>query len=580
MGNEADFGKIKLEPYKVSDIFNSGLLRNEIKKALDLPGNNTNSQSKSDFSTEEILIPPYDLEQLSLMKYLSDSLYSCIQAYAVNISGFGYQLNEDSETYIENGKRYYSETGEPVPDEINKALKNQYSDIDMFFNSVSMDIPWVTLQTLKTETKYTTGNAYYEIERDGKTNKIQGLSFVECENIRLTKRVKELVKVDQLVKNKFTKKFEIKTRFKYFRKYVQLSPDGVKKYFKEINDPRLMNALTGEYYKNDSGEYILNNNIPVGFFDKLKSDGKKFVSATELWYFKIHATNDIDGYGVPPWVSLIPMLLGVHFSDLSVFHTMQNKGLPEALLIVEGAKAKDIIKELNDEFAQNKKLQKYKSLLVVGAEGVNGGTNVNPVYKNPSIRLESLNMVLAKEGLEGKAKFADSVNERVAGVFRLPSFFLGKLHNVNRSVAEVAVDYANEQVFTPESQKDDAEINMYLMPELDSTYYSYASKRSKNENTELKLKTVQNGVISGVILPGEGRKIYSEILGKNLENISNEFMNTPYPVSIRSTGNNNNNKVIKLNSSSDSEIFNNLKKHIEETQNIKIDSNDVFILGK
>lgn len=541
-----------LDPYSKKEILKNKLLSKVSKNTKSsyrndaIAGNDFQSTSKSDTSFAEYIDPEYDHESLGLFPYLSDSLYACIETLSINICGNGHEFLEEKETFERKGKKYYKKTGKKVEPEVVQAMNEQLSRITMFFESVSLDMPWLLMQKLKMKSKHTTGDAYLEVERGYETleskfpTSLQGLKLVEPAFIRLTKRSDEIIKVTQLVKNPVTLEFEKKTRGKRFRKFIQLQGGygQEKKYFKEFNDPRVMNAYTGEYLKDESGNYYTNDYpIPEGIVSKLEKEGQKFALATEIWHSKIHNINDLDGHGVPVWACLIPMLLGLKCSDLTDYETLKNKGIPEYLMIIEGGNASSIIKAFQDDVKENLKNDKRKSFLIVSADSKNTGTNTEPNYKNPSIRIEPLNQLLSKEGLKGKTEYRKEVNRFVDGVFRLPSAYRGELHNINRSSLETAVDSTNQNVFGPERTDEDNMINMLIMPELGSQYYRYHSKSAKMENPELKLQAVKDGTMSGSMLPGEARGEYSEILGKNYQDIDIEFMNTPYPVSIRKTTN-------------------------------------------
>ena len=613
-----------LQPFTIDEVFNSDVIKNkkyngksyQVNKALkndDIIGNNFNSSNKTDNSIgiNNYLEPEYDLDRLASFIYFSDSLYACIKAYSINICGFGYEFLQEKEVITKKNVQYYKKNNQPVPKEIIKQMEEQYSKLSMFFESISLDIPWTQIEKLKTETKFKTGNAYLEIERDA-YNQLQGVKLLESASIRITKRSPETISIYQKVKNPITLEYEKLLRGKRFRKFIQINSlqGNSYIYFKEFGDTRIMNSYDGEYIKDKTtNEYITDINLLTSeFLIKNGLNNNNFNIATEILHTKIYNTEDLDGYGVPNWVSLIPTLLGVKFSDLSDFNTLEHKGLPEMLLIIEGGSAKEITKQIIDDVEQNKKLQKYKNLLIISADSKNSGTNTAPSYKNPSIRLEPLNQLIAKEGLKGKVEYIDKISERVASVFRLPTFFIGKLNNVNRSVAEVAKDMANEQVFIPESMDEDNIINMFIMPELNCPLYKYHSKGSTLENPDIKLQATKDGTITGSILPAEARGLYSELLGIPLQDVDNDFMNIPYPLSIRNRAtmspragnigsdllNANDNiasnnasdsvtlskkKIFHLEETKDAEIYHNLKKRIQTAYGLGT-INDLFIYAE
>jgi capsid portal protein len=568
------------EPFTVNDAINSPVMKNKsyvgkVYQNNNVAGDGFNSTTKATNSLNEIIEPEYDLCSIAAFTQFSDSLAACIEAYAVNIGGARHEYTEEIETIMENGKRLYKESREPVPAEIDKELKTQLARVTMFFNSVSLDMPWLKMKKLRTRAKHKTGNTYLEVER-AFDNTLQGLRLVESPSIRLCVRSTEVTYIKYKVKDPTTFKYVEQKRGKCFRKFVQYQGTGNQNriYFKEFGDPRVMNKFTGECLKIKDGDYITDINQvggPVAFKKYLDDNNIKFGIATELIHWKIDNTEDLDGYGLIIWACLIPILLGVKFSDLADYNTLENKGIPDYMMIVEGAKAGEVIKSFKENVAANKELKEHKNILIISVDSTFTGSHTDPNFKNPTIRLEPLNQLLVKDGLLGKANYVEKVNERVAGVFRLPTFFIGKLNNVNRSVAEVAKDMANEQVFTPEIMDDDDIINMLIMPELDCSYYRYHTKSNKMENPELKAKTLREGIANGSILPGEGREEYAEILDRKLPDLELEFMKTPLPETLKGKPiQPKEKKLIELENGPDAEVFQGIKKRFEEANPGKV----------
>lgn len=551
-------------------------------------GNGFNSTGRNDNFINEIITPEYDPEALNSFYDFSDSVGSCIDAYKINISGFGYELVEERETISKDGKKFYKDTGEEVPLEVIKEMRDQFSKATMFFDSVSLDMAWDLMLKLETEAKEKSGSGYFEVERDFYNN-IQGLKFVESASMRMTKRNFPLI-VKQVVKNPITLQYEEQARSKNFRKFVQLQCGTARQiWFKEFNDPRIMNALTGEFLQFPNGEYVTNKTVSEEFAQAYKNvTGQEFRLATEIIFDPIYNTSDLDGYGLPRFISLIPVLLGVKFSDLDDYSTLENKGIPKYAMIIEGANAEDVSTLVQNEIKNNKEAGEIKSFLVISADSTNTGTNSDPNYKNPNIRLEPLNQLLIKDGLKGKTEYVEKISERVAGRYRLPTAYFGKLDNVNRSSLEVIKDITNEQVFIPESMDRDNWINKLIMTELRCSHYRYRSKTSRIENPELKLTALKDSVNNGSQTPAEAREDYAKILGKQLPDIESDFMNTPYPMSIRSNGTKPSTlssltapegfKKIELEENKDSEVYSNLKKFVSE--NFNINPNQMVILAK
>lgn len=508
-------------------------LKEDIKKAVSndkYAGNNFNAVSNLDDSTTEILEPTFNFNRLKEIYDISDALKTCIQAYSVNISGFGYDLVPELDIIQVNKEKVYRNNKEPVEPQVLEQMDHEESQLQMFFNSLSLDTTWVKLQTLKREILEIYGNAYYEFERDVENNLI-GVSLIETENIRITKRESTPILITQKIKNPKTLEYlEIK-RFKKFRKFVQLVGVKSKIFFKEFNDPRIMNSYDGEYLKDSQGNYLYKYDESV-----VNALGKPFRIATEIKHYKLDDPTSLDGYGVPRWVSLTPVLLGVRSSDLINFNLLKNKGIPDLIVICEGSKAGTLKKQIEDQISQNKELGKYGSLLVVeGEQSAVGQAGTERKYMNPSIRVQPLSELLTKEGMF--MSYSDKCTERCNSLFRLPNLLVGKNNDVNRATAEVSKEIVQEQVFNPEQEADDSIINNHIFSMLGIKYFKYKSKSSQMKNTELIANITDKFIYNGSLVPRDGRDIASKLLNKDFEDINEEYMDKPLNVYLKDSQN-------------------------------------------
>ena len=116
------------------------------------------------------------------------------------------------------------------------------------------------------------------------------------------------------------------------------------------------------------------------------------------------------------------------------------------------------------------------------------------------------------------------------------------------------------------------------MTELKAKYYKYSSKMGRMENPEIITQSLKDGVQIGAILPNEARSKYADILGMTLDNVSSDFMNMPYPESIRKS-NTDSKKLIKLTETQDSEVLTEIKKRIEKEYSVTVD-NGIYLWSK
>lgn len=563
------FNLAKSLGFKDDEIFtHSEFLHKSVDKPVvndSKPGNNLNAQSEADQEVFEIIEPVYDLRRLKLMYDLSDSLRTAIEAYETNISGFGYEFVPELDIITNDGKKVYRDSKEPVPEQVLKEINDEYADITMFFESICLDRSWVEINTLETKLKEIYGNAFLEIERDADGD-IINVDIVESHSIKLTPREPYPgYEFDQMVKNPNTLEYEVRPRYKRFRRFIQELNNGNKIYFKEFGDPRIINALDGKEFKG-----------------KKKDIPDNFREATEIKHYKIEDPGNLDGYGVPRWVSLIPVLLGVRGGDLLNWNLMKNKGIPDFILICEGASAEEIVSQIKDGIKNNKIKGEFGNMLVVAGDTQRtGGVGPGADYQKPSIRVEPLSQLLTKEGMF--TGYQKAASERVAAIFRLPNIFIGKNNEINRSVAEVSKQMTEEQVFMPLRIKKDDDINRTILRDKKIRYWKHKSKSSKLENTEAKAKITDSFLSRGVITPKEGRIIAGELLDKDFEEINEDWVNKPLVFSLRNNQKPSETKTetvksLKLDLSDDSEVANNLKTLIEKQYQVKV--KEMMLVGE
>ncbi len=491
--------------------------------------NNINSTYKTDDNDySDLIIPKYDREALKQVYDISDSLRNCVETYAVNINCYGWKLRPEIELSKINDKRVYRENRKPVKPSKLIDIDADESKTTMFFTGFSLDMTWEYIKYLKTISAEIYGDAFLEFECSGVTSEIIGGKLLESDRIHLMKRDKYKTPVTQFIKNPLTLEYEERSRWKRFRKFVQnYYQFSNKVYFKEFGDPRVLNARDGKYVTDEQGKDITDREKALPYIDKLIASGVDFLEATEIYHYKITDPEVLDGYGVPRWISLYPILMGVRSADLLNFNLLKNKGVPDLIMICEGAKAGTMKQQIQDQIEQNKLLGNLGNILIVEGENVKGsaGLSANPNYISPSIRIQPLSDLLTKEGMF--MSFADKGSERTYGVFRLPY----KANTVNRATAEVSKATSEEQVFVPMRKQEDDIINTQILPRLKTRYFTYQSLSSQIENTELKAKIVTDFARTGGFMPRDVRTIGAELLKVDLEDINEPFMDKPLVLS-------------------------------------------------
>jgi PBSX family phage portal protein len=543
-----------------------------------IPGNQLHSITTNDLTSNMVMEPEYPPHKFKQFYDISDTLRTCITAYETNINGFGYEFIPAVDITTYRGKKVRRQDKRPVPVRILSAIEKERARLTMFFKTICLDNTWTMCQKLKRRMLEIYGNAYLEIERDAEGN-IIGANVLESEQMKLTKHEKKPVIYKVKVLNPVTHQIETIERGRRFRKYV---PDvsvssgyndysnSKPIYFKEFGDPRLMDACSGITYPAD---YPVEE-LPPGF-----------VEATEIIHYKITDPGNIHGYGIPRWISLMPVMLGIRSSDLVNFELLKNKGIPDLIMMVEGAKAGSVRKRIEDQIKENKKFGKLGSMLIVEVEQSRSGHPGTDVqYKMPTIKVEALSELLTKEGMF--MEFQKHGSERITSLFRLANLFIGKTNDLNRATAEVAKQITEEQVFMPERIDDDDITNNFVLTDMGIRYHTYRSKSKKLENPSLIASILNNGALRGGFLPQDVRRIGSELINRPLEDIDETFMEKPLNFSVVELQNQfkadpSSEPVaknwMKLEQTEDSEVLNNIVELL--TKHYKIDVGDLYLVN-
>lgn len=320
------------------------------------------------FSNAGALEPPYDPEALCLLMEHSNSLRQNVDAYATNIDGFGHRLDpaidfesEDADSrvsdciYLERVAAQEQDEGiqtqppSPTQEEITErreALKQlariERAKLESFFDFCCFDHSFVDLRRRTRQDLEVTGNAFWEVLRDGRGD-IARLVYVPSYTVRLLPLDTEPVEVEDHIRISPVTTETVKVHQR-LRRYVQIQgAEGV--YFKSFGDPRTISRRTGNVAKN---------------IEALRESNAADAPATELIHFAIHSPRS--PYGVPRWVGNLLAVLGSRQMEEVNFLYFENKSVPPLALLVSGGRLSDAsVPRIERFIEENLKRQKQLS---------------------------------------------------------------------------------------------------------------------------------------------------------------------------------------------------------------------------
>ncbi|AXK21525.1 phage portal protein [Bacillus sp. COPE52] len=413
-------------------------------------------------TVNDIIEPPYRIEDLQQIRENSTILGQCIDAYKRNIAGFGHEMK-----YKQGDIKETTE------------MKMEWSFVnDEVIPFFSFDKPFKEVLETSIDDRETTGNGYIEVIRnlDGKPAELVNML---SQYMRVTRKDDKPQEVTYTINGN-----EVK-RKKLFRRYVQ-RVGNTDTYFKEFGDPRFLNKETGQFGTSTFGEK----------------------NATEVIQLKIGN----GPYGIPRWVSHVVHMVGARKAEeLNLRYFKQGRHIPMAILLKNGILSEESEAALTDYVSNvegEDNQHKYLLLQVESAEeGIVGDTPTSV-----DIELKSLADILQNDALF--LEYDEKSRQKVQSAFRLPDVYVGYIRDFNRATAESVREITEEQVFEPERSALEFIINNVLLLPYGLKHVYVNLRKSEISNTEDMVKTIEVLADKGGLTFQDIRNIAGNMLNK------------------------------------------------------------------
>jgi capsid portal protein len=379
-----------------------------------------------------------------------------------------------------------------------------------FFACAVPDMTFRQLRILTGQDYEITGNAYWELLRD-ESGSLLGMKWLPSVSMRCTPQSEVQVPVQTIVK---ARAWDLKrvSHLRRFRRYVQLQGGSVSNYFKEYGDPRILSRKSGKFYES---------------LDKLQEaegderTGDVALPATEVLHFKL-LFGKSGAYGKPRWSGNFVSMRGSRDLDEENQKVVTDENIPSIMLLVSGGViAKNSYATIKE--AIQKKAKGRKGIMLVEAVAANKGP-VSP-QQNPTIAVERFKKEQTSDMLFQKY---DERNElKAASSWRIPFTALGKFTGANRSVADVAQRYVQDQVYAPLRADLNEPINAYLLPELGITLWAYDTEAIQPRDPQQRADILRILTESGILSPNEARQLAAPIFEKRLDDLEGLWAQLP-----------------------------------------------------
>lgn len=505
-------------------IYSSAQGESHIRPAEDLGG----------FYADNGIIPPY-IEPLALVNLFdrSNALRPNVDAYMVNIEGFGHRLEpvidceaDDADEQIADAlilEKLFDGEGAPVvtPAEvaaekiqIAAAARVERMQLEMFFAQPTATLTMVELRSRLRQDLEVTGNAYIEVIRNA-SGQVSMLEHAQSITMRLRQLSPPVAsEVKRRVSRVTVRPVEMPRRWRTFVQrltHTKSQQGWSVTYFKELGDPRVISADTGKVYRS------------VGELQAREKGGRV---ATEMLHIKI--PHPRYAYGMPRWIGALMAVIGSRSSEEVNASYFDSKTIPPGFLCVSGGtlakKSKEKIENYLNEHVQGR--EKFWSIIVIEAEGKI--MPQNPNARPPRVQIQWVPMTKDQPQDALFQNYEERNTEKVGNQFRLPKLLRGDAKDFNRSTADASLRYAEQQVFQPERERIDALINNVLFPHMGVRYWEFVSNspvtRDPVELSEI-LERLQS-----VMTPEEQRRVISDILNTDLPEIEEAWAWTPLAV--------------------------------------------------
>lgn len=452
------------------------------------------------YEAHQLMSPPYLFSRLYLIYEQSDVLQECIDAMCENVDGFGYQLQFLGNDSIEQ------ETAE---------VKSQYEKASNFFDLANDAESWMTIRKKMRKDFEVLGNGGFEVIRN-RRSEIAMVYHIPFKTIRLTRILESdtPIKVKVKIKRK-GKDVEVVVK-KYFRRFAQVKLTGEKiRWFKSFGDPRIMNALTGEFVSDANGNLL---------------KGKKYpkIPASEIIHFK----NDFGGaaYGIPRWIGAVLDIIGRRNAQYVNYDLFNNQGIPPMIIMVSGGTLTDeSILELEN--------------LVRGMRGASEWNKVALLESNPesvgleekgSAKIELKNMAEYRKDDQMFDRYLKNTEKVIRHAYRLPPLYVGASEAFTHSTSKNARLVAEEQVFIPERKTIDEFINIQIVKkELNITMWSYKTNGPTIVGSEEISKGVETFSKAGGFTINHAIEMANEAFGLQMSKFSEVWANYPVPIVLK-----------------------------------------------
>lgn len=456
----------------------------------------------------------------------STILPQCINAYKSNIAGFGLAVRY-KEDY--KGKE-------------KARMVKEFKFLESVLDKLTDDFDSKNLFEQLVDDVESVGIGYLEVIRDNEGKVVELVNIFPVDSITKSKKDTDYTEYEYIASDG-----SVITKNKRFRKYRQQIGDRCV-YFKEMNDPRVMDCRTGRY---------INENETLEL---------KYV-ANEILEFK----NSKKPYGDVRWIGcMLPIIGSWHAESLNLNYFKNGRHTPLAICVENGRLSQESMEKLQEYTSSIRGENSQHAFLIIQTEPIASEVAWNK-ENPPKVTLKDMASILQKDELFGE--YNESNRKKVQSAFTLPDIYVGYTTDFNRATAYAAMTVTEQQVFQPYRNRLNWIINHKLLNEYNLQYCEVYFKSPDFKNPD-DVKTILDATGSlGGISANMAKEIACEQLNRDCNDY--DFEGADYPLSIAAQLNNANNivddfdkSIEKANKNGDDDIIPILKSLKEQFEQI------------
>ncbi len=484
--------------------------------------------------------PPFDPLTLAVMPENNTELGPLIEAMTVNVELFGWRLKprvpvdehtdpetlrtlEQEQLIAEN----FFENGFPDEnsfEEFREKLRGDLESGGNYFVEFVLMPSTGRLDSLKHLPAWTVRLGKKDEQLTEYVDPVVVKSFEEVPEVLVGEEGSEELELVRKQRRQVTYELRPHVRFKRFRRYVQVV--GRKSiWFKELGDPRLIDASNGEPVKRDT---LLSNKpregkeIPRFTLDR---DGNVVVEVGKIGFPVAEAANPVhhvklntprSSYGLPRYVGHLFSIFGSRASEEINYTTFKNNNMPSAVVTVQNGMLTKASIQRMEEFVEASIMSddNFSSWLLLEGEPSTEGMGDPGSFK---IEVKPLTREQHTDALF--VEYQKSNDERVRRAFRMPPLFIGKSDDFTSKAIDGSRRVADEQVFAPERARQDKFFTKHVLLRLGIVQSTFKSNSpSVVENADL-IRMLANGEKTGGITPRIARKLLGRVLNEELPDV-------------------------------------------------------------